>query len=553
MQKRGCLRGWLAFEWWRVKVADENYGNMSLEEWRKRWRDHLNRQESRLKSKRRLSKAADQALVREAEEHCYERSPFFDPTARTTDLETEETTGYQDESFIEDRDFLTVKDATGEEAGPALTLETIETSNATTPEPPIDPPLSRRKLPRNLPSRPRSILRTLSTESAPARKSVVEIDGDVPLSLSQSERSRSRKSLAPLTVSVSEQIFRRHVHNGRSDSEVYAVHAPEEEARMSQLRRQEGETPSWDTRIISTFCTFVKMRVLMLRDMPDDAEPSVRSGQTEEPAAQQYIARKIHRRPLTDEQQELLRCIGLDAFMTLRFLVFCFDVSLWPLLFSVVTLLPVFKTGEADTNGFFSLTALALADGSPRYWMVVIFGFVQYSYILRRLWIEWELFIPLRYDFLENGDFQKEKYLEQFRKTCLVEYVPRSHKHDKTLYEFFDAIFPGQVRRAEVLLNTEYLRSLIRERLKHIMAYEDTYAKKVHKRANYMRDLDAVKNGGVLKKCCKTIAVPREPREPKIVVVHKIPREDLGNIFIRAPTSTVRDSRTYNALAWHHQ
>jgi hypothetical protein len=356
-------------------------------------------------------------------------------------------------------------------------------------------------------------------------------------------------SFVPLADDGSERIFRHRTHFGLLGSEVYAVEAE----LLAARRRQDTETPTWDTRIISTFCTYVKTRVLMLRE-PDDAGPSARNGSTERSSPQQFIASKIHRRPLTDEQDELLRCIGLDTFMTLRFLAFCFDVSLWPLLFSVVTLLPVFKTGETDAYGFFSWTVVGVEDGSPRFWMVVIFGFVQYSYILRRLWIEWEIFIPLRYDFLENGDFQNEKYIEQFRKTCLVEYVPQSHKHDKILYEFFEEIFPGQVRRAEVLLNTEYLRSLIRDRQKHIIAYEDTYAKKVHSRADYMRDLDAVKNGSVIKKCCKTIAAPREPREPKVIVVHQIPREDMSNIFY-TPSGTVmvRDARTYSALDWHHQ
>ena len=108
-------------------------------------------------------------------------------------------------------------------------------------------------------------------------------------------------------------------------------------------------------------------------------------------------------------------------------------------------------------------------------------------------------------------------YPDQYRKTILVEYIPKSHRHDKVLFEFFDALFPGQVIRAEVLLNTEKLRGLIKKRLYHIKKYEDAYALKVHRQAKYLREVEACEHGGILRRGCRKILKPRKPQDTKIV------------------------------------
>ena len=245
----------------------------------------------------------------------------------------------------------------------------------------------------------------------------------------------------------------------------------EESARLARLRYDQGaeNKVTWDIDCLTCIAAFIRRRVLMLHNNHDngaktdgneDEDDAGRNGRrvrrenSMSRVQQDFLAQKVHRRPLSMEQQEMLRCIGLDAFMTLRFLEFGFDVSFWPFLFSLITLVPTFVTGDNDQVGYYRSTALNLPLESERHWAVVVFGIFHFIYILRRIWIEWEIFLPLRYDFLENGDFDKSKHQDQYRHTCLVEYVPRSHKHDQDVFKFFDAIFPGQVKRAEVLLNT---------------------------------------------------------------------------------------------------
>lgn len=281
-----------------------------------------------------------------------------------------------------------------------------------------------------------------------------------------------------------------------------------ESMRLAMLRyHRDDVTETWDKQTVHSAAKFFKDRVLKLTDEgkhchDDDKEEGERSA-TRHAAVQdhhsqtKFVARKIMRRPLSAEDQELLRCIGLDAFMALRFLKFSVDVFFWPLLLAIVSLLPLYLTAKKGVKGLYTTTNIALLDDTAKYWLIVFFVYIHFLYILRRLWIEWELFLPLRYDFLDRGDFEEGKYKEQYRRTCLVEYVPASHRHDKALYSLFDALFPGNVKRAEVLLNTEYLRKLRKERMKNIIAYEDAFAKKVHKMADYLRAKEEYRKFGL--------------------------------------------------------
>ena len=233
------------------------------------------------------------------------------------------------------------------------------------------------------------------------------------------------------------------------------------------------------------------------------------------------------KRPLTLSDQELLRCIGLDTFVMIRFLRFGFDVTFYPFIAACFFLMPVYRTTGWDgspvdseseptvVEGYFSITMNALPPGSERLWVCWGFAFVFFFWVLRRLWMEWETFISLRFDFLANGDVEVEKddgsvkemkkrlglggaelvaqkddvqlHLEQYRNSCLIEYIPESHRGDRELFEFFQAIFPGQVKRAECLLNCATLTSLIAQRKACIIKYENLYAKSFHAKQAYRR------------------------------------------------------------------
>ena len=230
----------------------------------------------------------------------------------------------------------------------------------------------------------------------------------------------------------------------------------------------------------------------------------------------------LRKRPLSPSDQELLRCIGLDTFVMIRFLRFCFDVTFLPFVAACIILFPSYHsnsfqgdiqseqgtTVKTQTDGYFAWTINRLEPRSEKLWICWGFTVLYLSFVLRRLWMEWETFLPLRFDFLANGDVvdhdilkdttgshgshgstryksktitspQKDTqlHLEQYRNSCLVEFIPDSHRRDYELYQFFEAVFPGQVKRAEILLNANELSNLMKKRQNLIEQYEDIYAK----------------------------------------------------------------------------
>jgi len=237
------------------------------------------------------------------------------------------------------------------------------------------------------------------------------------------------------------------------------------------------------------------------------------------------------KRPLTTSDVELLRCIGLDTYVMIRFLRFCFDVTFYPFLMSLLVLIPTYYVDQYDgiqedddlfieiqTGGYFRFTMNRLPPSSDKIWVSFGYSVIFILFILRRLWVEWETFVALRFDFMANGDAKNDrevdrmgggssfksrsvvsieesivdKNVQQFRNSCLVEYIPESHRRDEELYQFFDSVFPGQVVRAEVLLNAKRLVELVKERQAAIEKYEIIYAKHQHAKQKFYRVKDGI-------------------------------------------------------------
>jgi hypothetical protein len=243
-------------------------------------------------------------------------------------------------------------------------------------------------------------------------------------------------------------------------------------------------------------------------------------------------AEQVNKRPLDICEQELLRCVGLDTFVMLRFLRFGLDVALYPFVCGCLILIPTYYTNDYEgtvdtpTDGYFRITMQRLEPNSPRHWVCIVFAMAFYGFVLRRLWIEWETFISLRFDFLANGDTdvtgRDALHLDQYRTSCMVESVPETHRRDRELFEFFDSLFPGQVERAEILLNASHLTKLITERKHNIVMYENTYAKHFHDREVYRKKMEKQGKANVslaIYLCCGSCGLPpHKPEDPKISV-----------------------------------
>jgi hypothetical protein len=91
------------------------------------------------------------------------------------------------------------------------------------------------------------------------------------------------------------------------------------------------------------------------------------------------------------EQDELLRCVGLDTYMFLRVLRLGTRMAGVGTLCSLV-LIPIYATGSAEgdsTLEFNSLTLARVEQGSLRLWATVICWWMFVAFLLHEFWKEW--------------------------------------------------------------------------------------------------------------------------------------------------------------------
>lgn len=269
------------------------------------------------------------------------------------------------------------------------------------------------------------------------------------------------------------------------------------------------------------------------------------------------------RRNLNPAEKELLRCVGLDTFVMLRFLQFGFDVSFYSSLVGCIMLVPMYYVDNYEgmateggsgvaTVGYYQITMNKLKPKSSNFWVVWIYAIAFFVFVLWRLYIEWEIFIVLRFDFLAaNKCFvgMDEIKMEQYRNSCLVEYIPTHLRSDNELYEYFDSIFPGQVKRAEILVTASHLTDLIAERQRNIEVYEDTYAKQMHFKKKYQRQMEALRNreGNISMRAylCKCLCSdPKKPTDPMI----NISEQFCGKVMVKALPHYLSEIKKLNGL-----
>ena len=113
------------------------------------------------------------------------------------------------------------------------------------------------------------------------------------------------------------------------------------------------------------------------------------------------------------DESVLLRSIGLDAFVMLRFIQFGFDITFYPFVIACAVLIPMYYLNDYEANtgrynmfatGYFAFTINRLEDSSKKLWVCWAYALLYRFYTWYRIWKEWKLFIPLRYEFLMKGD-----------------------------------------------------------------------------------------------------------------------------------------------------
>ncbi len=176
---------------------------------------------------------------------------------------------------------------------------------------------------------------------------------------------------------------------------------------------------------------------------------------------------------LSIPNDELLRCVGLDSYMYLRFLRLGFRVTSFGAFLGCGLLIFIYMTGHAtgpSTEEFNSVTMGNLEKGSNRLWAPAISWILFVVVVLREIWLEWEHYAERRIEFLAKGDVDTAP---DFRYAVLVENIPKTLRSNEALYEYFERLFPGKVRQVSVCMDTTDLDKLVEERQKCILAYEE--------------------------------------------------------------------------------
>lgn len=374
------------------------------------------------------------------------------------------------------------------------------------------------------------------------------------------ERRGSAGVLASLRGGGDEE---RQQGNEVFDFDDEKLNLPDRPSRVYYINFQQGLLSGQPTNSNSTPARNLSPRSLFSRIFKTGksgaSSPATNSPQSVmHPDDNIYVNRHLkteymNKRPLSESDAELLRFIGLDTFVMIRFLRFCFDATFYPFLLACLTLLPTYYSNEwngiglneQETDGYFQFTINRLEDASSKIWVPFGFSTILVIFILRRHWIEWETFIALRFDFMANGDVENEElkeveggsfksrklskqkddvqqHLEQYRNSCLIEYVPESHRRDRELFQFFNAVFPNQVKRAEIIINASELAELVKQRQEFIEQYESVYAKYQHAKQVYYKKTE----GLLTDRCsvwyclsCQCIAGgPKKPDDPILAI-----------------------------------
>lgn len=173
--------------------------------------------------------------------------------------------------------------------------------------------------------------------------------------------------------------------------------------------------------------------------------------------------------------EELLKNVGLDSYMYLRFLRLGARLTLFGTVMSII-LLPVYATGEArgdSTELFNKFTLARVGMSSNRLWASVLCWLNFVAFALTEMYEEWRLYSKHRYQFLAQGDVDTPP---DFKYAVRVENIPQDYRSAYKLKEYFSKIFPGKVRQAAVCLNADKLDKMVVERQKNIVSLEKAVA-----------------------------------------------------------------------------
>jgi len=175
-------------------------------------------------------------------------------------------------------------------------------------------------------------------------------------------------------------------------------------------------------------------------------------------------------------ESDFLYMVGLDGYVFLRFIKLCLKISCFFTLWGLLILLPVYVSSSGDQHGWskYTLANAMNEEDSHRLWLPAVFSYVFSGYVCRLFYLEYQLFVKMRLEYLIRGDPDTHP---QTYYTLMVEDIPRSLRSGPTLRTFFDTLFPDSVHSVSLSLKLHRLEALVDRRRKTRNTVEVTVAR----------------------------------------------------------------------------
>ena len=141
-------------------------------------------------------------------------------------------------------------------------------------------------------------------------------------------------------------------------------------------------------------------------------------------------------------EDDLLKMIGLDAYMLMRYLNVCFRSSVFLSFFGVVVLVPVYATAGGTSIAWnkYTMANIKNSANATELWVPAIFAYVFAAYYCYLMHAEYKNFMEKRLKYLVEGDPNTPT---QTYYTIMAEHIPSDLRTAEQLYGFFDSVFPG--------------------------------------------------------------------------------------------------------------
>jgi hypothetical protein len=181
---------------------------------------------------------------------------------------------------------------------------------------------------------------------------------------------------------------------------------------------------------------------------------------------------------LNISDDEVLRMVGLDGYMLIRYIIVCLRISLFLTVWGVAILLPVYSNAQGETSigwNKYTIANIPLSEENNHFllWIPCIFAYVFSAYFCRIMYTEYENFVEKRVEYLVKGDVDTPS---QTYYTIIVDRLPASLRSTPALTEFFKRLFPNDVYSVEIALDLTKLdviiehRALVRHNLEKAIA-----------------------------------------------------------------------------------